>query len=230
MKNLLKHASFVCCILSLGCASERKIYTYPSSRGTLAYHSEKGIASWYGGDDGFAGKQTATGEIYDPRQLTAAHKVLPLDTYILVTNNANGRQVIVRINDRGPYVSDRILDLSERAAELLDMKKQGTIPISFTVCSPDGSPLKISELDITNPFTIQLLSAGEIKQLNELKNWVDSKIGPSYVVKFILRDGQQVFRLRYGQFATRDEAEIKLRSIEKYTNTKGIAAFITRMK
>lgn len=85
---------------------------------------ETGVASWYGRD--FHGKPTSSGEIYDMRQLTAAHKTLPIPTWVEVTNLSNGRQVIVKVNDRGPFVDDRVIDLSQRAAEELDMIRTGT--------------------------------------------------------------------------------------------------------
>jgi rare lipoprotein A len=85
---------------------------------------ERGVASWYGRD--FHGKPTSSGEPYDMYQLTAAHKTLPIPTWVEVTNETNGRQVIVKVNDRGPFVDDRIIDLSLRAAEELDMIENGT--------------------------------------------------------------------------------------------------------
>jgi hypothetical protein len=92
---------------------------------------ERGIASWYGA--GFIGQPTASGELYDGKSLTGAHRSLPLGTVIKVTNAQNGRQVRVRINDRGPYVSGRILDLSVAAAAKLDFVGQGTTPVLLEV-------------------------------------------------------------------------------------------------
>jgi rare lipoprotein A len=85
---------------------------------------ERGIASWYGPD--FHGKRTASGEGYDMYAMTAAHKTLPVPCYARVTNLANGRSVIVRVNDRGPFVGNRIIDLSYSAAARLDMLRNGT--------------------------------------------------------------------------------------------------------
>jgi len=83
----------------------------------------EGNASWYG--PGFAGRRTASGEIFDPGQLTAAHRTLPFGTVLRVTNLANGRSVQVRINDRGPFKPDRVLDLSRAAAEEIGMIRSG---------------------------------------------------------------------------------------------------------
>jgi hypothetical protein len=82
-----------------------------------------GIASWYGGH--FQHRRTASGEPFDMNELTAAHPTLPLNSHVLVTNLATGRSVVVRINDRGPYIGDRIIDLSARAASELGMKQDG---------------------------------------------------------------------------------------------------------
>src|SRR5690606_23049749 len=86
-------------------------------------YDETGLASWYG--DPFHGRPTATGERFDMNALTAAHKTLPLPGLVEVTNLANGRRVVVRVNDRGPFVDGRIIDLSRAAAEALDLRRAG---------------------------------------------------------------------------------------------------------
>jgi rare lipoprotein A len=83
-----------------------------------------GIASWYG--DAFHGRLTSNGEIFDMRSITAAHPTLPLPSYVRVTNVSNGRSLIVRVNDRGPFHASRVIDVSVRAADLLGFKQQGT--------------------------------------------------------------------------------------------------------
>ncbi len=95
--------------------------------------SEEGVASWYGGDDGFEGKPTASGEIYDSSLLTAAHRELPLGTLVEVWNPENGKRVRVRINDRGPFIKGRIIDLSRAAADRLDLIGPGTGRVRLTV-------------------------------------------------------------------------------------------------
>src|SRR5690349_8243016 len=87
------------------------------------HYREEGLASWYGED--FHGRETANGEIYDMHGITAAHPTLPLPSYVRVTNLGNGRSVIVRVNDRGPYHSNRIIDVSSKAARLLDFHGDG---------------------------------------------------------------------------------------------------------
>ena len=93
-----------------------------------------GTASWYGPK--FHGKPTATGETFDKRGLTAAHKTLPLNSMLFVTNLENGRTLMVRLNDRGPFIGDRILDLSEASAEALGMKHQGKARVRVQYAGP----------------------------------------------------------------------------------------------
>ena len=93
-------------------------------------YDETGIASWYGPT--FYGHHTANGEMYDGNQLTAAHKTLPMPVNVRVTNLDNGKSLVVRVNDRGPYARGRIIDLSKRAAELLDVVQTGTARVRVT--------------------------------------------------------------------------------------------------
>ena len=95
--------------------------------------TERGLASWYGAD--FAGLPTASGEIFDPGRVSAAHRALPLGTVVDVTNEKNGRTVRVRINDRGPFIAGRIVDLSRAAAEEIGSVVDGVVPVTLTVVS-----------------------------------------------------------------------------------------------
>jgi rare lipoprotein A len=87
------------------------------------------VASFYGVKDGYHGKKTASGETFNTFKLTAAHKTIPFGTKVKVENLANGKTVKVRINDRGPFVKGRIIDLSEKAADRLDMKRSGVADV-----------------------------------------------------------------------------------------------------
>lgn len=92
--------------------------------------TQTGLASWYGADQG---RHTASGERFDPDALTAAHRHLPFGTVVRVTNQLNGKSVEVRINDRGPWRHGRIIDVTDAAADVLDMKKAGTVPVTILV-------------------------------------------------------------------------------------------------
>jgi len=111
----------------------KKYYVLPSSQG---YH-EKGIASWYGSK--FHGRRTSSGEPYDMHLATAAHKSLPLPTYAEVTNLDNGRKVIVKINDRGPFKDERLIDMSYGAALRLGMTGTGTARVDVRVIDVSGA-------------------------------------------------------------------------------------------
>jgi rare lipoprotein A len=103
---------------------------------------ERGVASWYGTD--FHGLKTSTGEPYDMFAMTAAHKTLPLPCYARVTNLSNGRSVVVRINDRGPFVDTRIIDLSYSAANRLDIVRRGTAFVQVEVLTPAAPAINAS--------------------------------------------------------------------------------------
>ncbi len=109
---------------------------YPQENFTL---SETGIASWYG--PGFHHKKTANGEKYDQHELTAAHRTLQLPSLVRVTNLENGRSVVVRVNDRGPFKRGRIMDVSQRAAELLDFINKGTARVRIDVLENESRML-----------------------------------------------------------------------------------------
>jgi rare lipoprotein A len=102
-------------------------------------YDETGIASWYGPD--FHGKRTANGELYDMNQVTAAHKTLPMPSLVRVTNLENGRMIIVRVNDRGPYARGRVLDLSRRGAQLLGFEKVGTAKVRVQIMARESQAL-----------------------------------------------------------------------------------------
>ncbi len=98
--------------------------------------NETGIASWYG--PGFHGKLTANGEIFNQNDLTAAHRTLQLPSIIRVTNMENGRSLVLRVNDRGPFAHDRVLDVSDRAASLLGFKNKGTAKVKIQVLGKES--------------------------------------------------------------------------------------------
>lgn len=99
-----------------------------------ADYDETGIASWYG--PGFHNKTTANGETYDQNDLTAAHRTLPMPTYVRVTNLENGRALVLRVNDRGPFAHGRIIDVSRRAAQLLGFQRQGIAKVRVRIIDP----------------------------------------------------------------------------------------------
>ena len=116
----------------------KRYYVLSSSSG----YWERGVASWYG--PGFHKERTSTGEPYDMYGMTAAHKTLPLPAYLRVTNLQNGRSIVVRVNDRGPFVGNRIIDLSYTAAAKLDMLRNGTAMVELRTIDPAAPPAVIT--------------------------------------------------------------------------------------
>lgn len=112
--------------------NNKRYYPIPSAEG----YSQKGIASWYGGK--FHGRRTSNGEIYNKYSMTAAHKTLPMNTMLLVKNLENGKKTVVRINDRGPFVRGRIVDLSYKAAKELGIVKEGISRVKATALGEEA--------------------------------------------------------------------------------------------
>ena len=103
--------------------------------------AEEGEASWYGGNgDGFAGRPTASGEIFDPSKLTCAHRTLPLGSFVEVENLDNGRKAVLKVNDRGPFARGRVLDASRGGAKELGFLAQGTARIRLRSIDKEGRP------------------------------------------------------------------------------------------
>jgi rare lipoprotein A len=131
-------------------------------------YDETGIASWYGPE--FHGQRTANGEIFDANGLSAAHRTLPMPVNVRVTNLDNGRSLIVRVNDRGPFARGRIIDVSERAAELLGFKLQGTARVRVTYMGrallPNGQPVEETPPEIATAVPAAPTSKVDMSALN----------------------------------------------------------------
>lgn len=159
------------------------------------YH-ERGVASWYG--PGFHAASTSNGERYDMYAMTAAHKTLPLPAYVQVTNLSNGRHVIVRVNDRGPFKDGRIIDLSYTAAAKLDMLKAGTTFVevraltSMQKATPPPAPPPTSELYVqAGAFATEANASRLLGQL-KAKGVNDAFVRQDKV------NGQTLYRVRIG--------------------------------
>ena len=159
---------------------------------------QKGIASWYGPK--FHGKLTSNKERYDMNQLTAAHKTLPFDTRVKVTNLENGLNVLVRINDRGPFVGDRIIDLSLAAAKKLDMLEDGTTTVELKT-EYYSNQNKNNKQKIINKFGVQVGFFKEIQNAKILKNQTKE----SFVQKFN-SSGKNFYRVVVGSYTNFDNA------------------------
>ena len=138
---------------------------------------QTGIASWYGPD--FHGKQTSNKEIYNMYDMTAAHKTLPFGTRVMVTNLDNGHSVVVRINDRGPFVGERIIDLSYAAASLIDMVGQGVALVRLEVLTNQTSAGRSVPV-----YSVQVGSFINEDNARELEKRLRGKFRSVYVTKY----------------------------------------------
>lgn len=163
---------------------------------------EVGLASWYGPE--FHGRRTSSGEIYDMYQLTAAHRDLPLGTWIMVANLDNGRSVEVRVNDRGPFVADRIVDVSYGAARLLGMIGPGVIRVRVTITRLASGEHGVA-LGPTARFTVQAGSFISLENARALeRSLADGFPGVEVVRRTVGQD--TYFRVWVGDFPRRAEA------------------------
>jgi peptidoglycan lytic transglycosylase len=121
-------------------------------------YAETGIASWYGPD--FHGLATANGEAYDMNALTAAHRTLPMPSMVRVTNLENGRQIALRVNDRGPFANNRIIDVSRRAAQILGFEQQGTARVRVEIMDAESRQLAMLA-GVATPPALQTAAAGQ---------------------------------------------------------------------
>jgi rare lipoprotein A len=165
---------------------------------------ERGLASWYGKD--FHGKKTANGEIYDMYAMTAAHKTLPLGTRVKVTNASNNREIFVRVNDRGPFVKGRIIDLSYTAAEKLDIIGPGTAPVIVeAVAAPPGAQYAHANVYFSGNFTIQVGAFADVNNARNLANELD-RTYKNVSIQQALVDGRTFHRVRVGRCNSLEQA------------------------
>lgn len=189
----------------------------PSSN-TLATLGE-GKASWYGPN--FHGKLTANGEIFDMNELTAAHRTLPFNTMVRVDNLDNGRTVIVRINDRGPYVNNRIIDLSRKAAADLGMINSGTSSVRLSLIREGDRPVTTQNSSGRETFTIQIASFDNREEA-EVK--AESITGAR--VEEVLMNKKTFYRVYYGIYYSVNEAK----EAENKLETNGIKGFVKQIE
>ncbi len=170
---------------------------------TARDYREIGIASWYGTK--FHGRATSSGEPYDMYQLTAAHKTLPLPTYAEVRHLENGRSIIVRINDRGPFHPDRIIDLSWAAAVKLGIDQSGTGPVEVTTITfPDALTYAVGPARL--PVLLQVGAFSELARAEAVAGQLrDAGLGPVRTENARTSQGR-VFRVQVGPVAHAEEA------------------------
>ena len=198
--------------LAVACASSRPPSAPPSTaaepaRASPSDWSEEGIASWYGGDDGFEGKPTASGEIYDSSLLTAAHRELPLGTLVEVWSVENGKSVRVRINDRGPFIKGRIIDLSRAAAGRLDLIGPGTGRVRLSILK------RGKEAPPVSPSGLWAVQIGSFANAVNAQRHADRVRATGRSVSLEPYNG--LTRVKVGAFGSREEARVALAALEQ---------------
>ncbi len=172
---------------------------------------QRGIASWYGKK--FHGRKTSSGEIYNMYAMTAAHKTLPLGTYVNVRNLDNDTEVTVRINDRGPFVQGRIIDLSYTAAKKIDIATSGTAPVVIVALEPDNRQTpKSKEKPETKSvdyykgnFTFQIGAFSDKQNALRLKEKLDQTYKNAHVAEY--DNGLEIlYRVRVGRASSLEQA------------------------
>lgn len=188
------------------CGTSGRVSVYsPSGSGNAI---ESGVASWYGPK--FHGKRTANGEIYNMYSLTAAHRTLPFNSFVRVHNLDNGESIVVRINDRGPFAKNRIIDLSKKAASEIGMLGPGTARVQLYLVEGDRN--RVADRNLKEPtYTVQLGSFAEENRAIHRS----SQITGSRVEKVYLNGGKEVFRVYYGTFTRQERAEQAKKDLEK---------------
>ena len=156
---------------------------------------QHGVASWYGGE--FHGRPTSSGEVYDMYQLACAHNTFPLGTVVMVTNLENGRSLELKVNDRGPFAKERIIDVSYAAAQMLGMWEKGTALVKVEVISPG--------IEIVQRFTLQVGSFADETNAQRLAEQLRKSFENVYVATMETLT-KKYHRVRVGQFETRESA------------------------
>jgi len=205
---------------------DKKTYSHPTMRpytirGIKYYPTVvsvgdifKGNASWYGPD--FDGKLTSNGEIYNMHAMTAAHKTLPMNTIVKVTNLSNGLSTVVRINDRGPFIATRIIDLSNKAAHKIDMVGTGTAPVKLEILGfetkgkksiPTKKEMKKSpQTKSIGNFALQIASFSKIDGALATQEKYDQIDGYETLIQDVEANGGRMFKVILKGFKSEQEA------------------------
>ena len=214
---------FVKCALSLMillalCACARQEVRYePFERGKMAQYREVGIASWYGED--YHGRKTANGEVYDMYAMTAAHRTLPFHTRVRVTNLETGKKTELRINDRGPFIAGRIIDLSYSGAKAIGIVGTGTAKVTLEAISFAGgqsSPLQ-------GIFAVQVGAFAQRENAARFHDQLEKKYPNVHIILWE-SNVQRLYRVRLGAFYTEAEARRQAEILKK----EQLSGFVVR--
>ncbi|MFK8051553.1 MAG: septal ring lytic transglycosylase RlpA family protein [Woeseiaceae bacterium] len=177
----------------------QRYYVMQDARG----YKEQGVASWYGKK--FHGRLTSSGEVYDMHAVSAAHKTLPLPTWVRVTNLANNKSVVLRVNDRGPFVDDRLIDLSYAAARELDLINAGTGRVEVEAINFAPSDSQPTEPQAANPIYMQIGAFSDRDNALRLKNRAAPLIEQEVAVYAAETGRKTVYRVHVGPIGSVQE-------------------------
>jgi rare lipoprotein A len=196
----------------ISCSSSNEFSKYENVSGKFI---ETGIASWYGKE--FHGNKTANGETFNTNKLTAAHRTLPFGSIVRVTNKENNKSVIVRINDRGPFVKNRIIDLSKKAAKEIEILEAGSAEVELRLLNDFDLPE-----NLTAPhYTVQIGSYRNKKDAeNIVSRFPNAKVFEAKI------DGINYYRIYVGNFTSKSQASVLLNSLKE----KGIDGFVKQIE
>ncbi len=181
-------------------------------------YEETGLASWYGPN--FHGKKTASGEIFNTYDYTAAHKTLPFGTYVKVISVENGREVIVRINDRGPFAESRIIDLSKAAANELGLINQGVMNVKIAIHRPnDNEPVMMEDL-VGKAIELKIAPADDSTHIITTTDSITTG-STTADIKITITD-EYIYDLQLGSFKTYHYAQDLTVKVDKLMNVKPI--------
>jgi len=215
---------------------------------SLRAYRERGIASWYGRK--FHGEKTSSGETYDMYAMTAAHPTLPLPSYARVTNVASGKSVVVRVNDRGPFLHGRVIDLSYAAATKLGIAQKGSGEVDIEAILPAGAPTFVAAAplppvgaapvasapslppaDGSGPVPVASMEGGFVVQLGAFANYANAQNFVAHLANQIATAGVEpsvrqvngLFRVFVGPYPTRDDAK---RTADRLRDALGLPSTI----
>ena len=176
---------------------------------------EEGVASWYGVP--FNGRRTSNGEIYDMHEMTAAHRTLPFNCVVRVTNLNNGKQTEVRINDRGPFVANRVIDLSMSAAQAIEMIGPGTANVRLEILSGPNPNVGF--------FAVQIGAFKVQENAERLKAQMEATYPPVSIATYDSPNGT-FYRVRVGRLPSEDAAQ---KLADKLHNSEQMTTFVVRL-
>jgi len=208
---------FVCASLILSaCGGRKAAVPVPTLNSTSSTADLEGLASYYA--EPYHGRPTASGEIFDTyNAMTAAHRTLPFNTIVRVTNKANGETVDVRINDRGPFVDGRVIDLSLAAARKIDMVRAGVVPVKLEVMKIEDI-LPVTTTGNTGNYTVQVAAFSNLESAENLRKRLSGKFQDISVQTYSAPE-MTIYRVRVGSQADLQSAKKLVSQLRKHDLT-----------